>query len=60
MRDINWLATIAGFAILIVGMHNWNYGSEVQELRNLYEKGKVNQCCGGSSRTRRATRPSAC
>jgi hypothetical protein len=21
----------------------WNYGSEVQELRNLYEKGKVNQ-----------------
>jgi len=22
---------------------SWNYGSEVQELRNLYEKGKVNQ-----------------
>jgi len=27
-----------------VGLHwTWNYGSEVAELRNLYEKGKVNQ-----------------
>ena len=27
-----------------VGLHwTWNYGSEVAELRSLYEKGKVNQ-----------------